>query len=251
MTPQGQQAYQQMLQTVRSEPFWRQHLDSNTIYIFPDLSGSNRYSGYTQKGTGQTPEGLTQASFVIHISKDALEAGQLAESATTLIHELSHTLHSTNVTARSLAPFLQTLSTLIADHPQIAALRQGASDPAQAREAQVERIRQALYEQTGYAEAEIFVHLQQLTHQPSVQIQGQTVEGSRYILAQVEFYAEQLKRIGLPPRMLRGILESLSRRVAILYDRRIAAAPANSKQRRLLELNKEQALAILQIASPQ
>jgi len=249
LTAQGQQTFQQMLTTVRSEPFWKQHLDTQEIFIFPDITGTNRYGGYTQRGTGQTAEGLTIPVFVIHIDKDKLEAGQIEESVAILIHELSHTLYEPQLIQRSLKSFTNSLAELLADHPTIAAMRQGAQDAAAARQIHIRRISQILYEQTGYGEAEIFVHLQQLTHQPPVPVGGQSIPGSRYILAEVEAYVKKLRGIGLPPRMLSGILRTLARRVALLYDRRIAAAPQGSKQRQLLELNKEQALAILSIAA--
>ena len=249
LTAQGQKAFQQMLTAVRGEPFWKQHLDTQDIFIFPDLTGANRYAGYTQRGTGQTAEGLTKPVFVIHISKNRLEASQVDESVATLIHEFGHTLHEPNLVSRSLKPFTNSLAELLADHPKIAAMRQGAKDAAEARQTHIKRISQILYEHTGYGEAEIFAHLQQLTHQPPVPAGGQSIPGGRFILAQVEAYAEKLRRIGLPPRMLSGILRTLDRRVALLYDRRIAAAPQGSNQRRLLEINKDQALAILGIAA--
>jgi hypothetical protein len=247
LTPDGRRTYQQVLARVRREPFWRQHLDQGRIYIFPDLTGTNLYSGYTQRGRGQTDEGLTVESFVIHISKDRLEAGQVDESVATLVHELSHTLYEPSITQRSLRPFTNSLAELLADHSQIAAQRQGAADATQARQLHVRHIGQILYERTGYAEAEIFVHLQQLTHQPAVQVEGESVAGHRYILAVVEGYVQQLRNTRIPPRLLAGILRSLSRRVSILYDRRIAAA-SDATERRRLQLSKEQALTILRLA---
>lgn len=249
LSAQGQQTYQQMLTNVQDEPFWKQHLATQEIYIFPDLTGTNRYNGYTQRGTGKTAEGLTTPVFIIHISKDRLDAGQLKESVATLIHELSHTLYEPSIIQSSLRSFTNSLSELLADHPAIAALRQGAQDPAAAQQIHVRRISQILYEHTGYGEGEIFVHLQQLTHQPSVTVGGQTVSGSHFILETVEAYVKKLQGIGLSPHMLSGILRKLARRVALLYDRRIEAAPQGSSQRRLLVINKDQALAILGIAA--
>lgn len=250
LTAPGQKAYQQMIATVRGEPFWKQHLDTQDIFIFPDLTGGNRYAGYTQRGSGKTAEGLTKPVFIIHVSKDRLEAGQIDESVATLIHELGHTLYEPTLVSRSMKAFTNNLAELLADHSKIVAMRQGAPDPAEARQTHIRRISQILYENTGYGEAEIFSHLQQLTHQPAVPAGGgRSIPGSRFILMQVEAYAKKLKSIGLPPRMLSGILNTLARRVALLYDRRIAAAPKGSNQRQLLEINKDQALAILSIAA--
>lgn len=248
LTPAGQKAYQGMIQTVRSEPFWRQHLDTNQIYIFPDLTGRNRYGGYLQKGTYQTDEGLTRTTYVIHISKDRLNNGEVQESAATLIHELSHTLGEPNVTERSLKPLTGKLAELLVDHPQIVAMRRSASNPEEARQLHLRRINQILFEYTGYAEGEIFVHLQQLTHQPPVRVQGETEQPHIYILNVVTGYIDRLKRIRMPPHLLAGILRSLRRRVEQLYKRRIAATPAGSTQRRLLELSLEQALGVLNLA---
>jgi hypothetical protein len=248
LSPKGQKTYQAMLARVRAEPFWKQRLDSIQVSIFPDLAGTNRYGGYTQRGTGQTAEGLTTTGYVIHISKDRLEAGQIEESAAILIHELSHTLHEPNVTDRVLKSLNDRLSVLLADHPQIAALRKGAPDADEARRTHIKLISQLLYEQTGYAEAEIFTHLQQLTHQPEVKIGQEKVSGSRYILLVVERYMEQLRRIGLPPKVLGGILGTLARRVDLLYQARIAATAAGSKERELLETNRRLAQMTLELA---
>src|SRR5262249_39025087 len=146
----------------------KDYLDKTTIYIFPDLAGKNRYSGYTQRGSATVSGGRAIPAFIIHISKDALEAKNVDASVATLIHELSHTLFEPETIHESLRPFLGSWSELLADHPQVAALRKGASDPAAARQTHIRHIGQILYEKTGYAEAEIFVHLQQLTAQPEV-----------------------------------------------------------------------------------
>jgi hypothetical protein len=246
LAPAGKQAYEEVMRRVRAEAFWRRHLDREQIYVFPDLRGRNRYAGYTQRGTAE--DDGSQA-FIVHLSKDALNAGEVDSSAATLVHELSHTIYEPAVVQRSLAPLLGTLSELVADHPRIRRLRRRARDQAQARATQIGPIRQLLHERTGYAEGEIFVHLQQLTHMPAeTTLDGERVRGSDYNLATVQHYLERLKRIGIPPRMLHGILDSLARRSAILYERRIEAAPARSRERELLRRNKDLALALLQLA---
>ncbi len=242
MNRQGRQTFNAMLSAVRAEPFWANWLDHHSIFIFPDLSGANRYGGYTQRSDDRW-----NPAFIIHISKDTLEAGQTAAATATLIHELSHTT-TESTTSRAMQPFLQRLALLLADHRKVKALRTGASNAQEARTIHMNRIRQILYERTAYAEEEIFVHLQQLTHQPSVSTTGGTIQPHRYILARVEAYVAQLRRIRLPERTLRGILDSLGRRVGLLYDRRIRALPRNSRERRLMELSKDQALLILRIA---
>jgi hypothetical protein len=219
LPPPGRRAYAQVMARVRGEAFWRQRLDREPIYIFPDLGGRNRYAGYTQRGTADDGS----PAFIIHISQEALSAGEVDSVAATLVHELSHTVFDPSVIARSLNPLLGSLSELIVEHPRLQTLR------------------------TAYGEAEIFVHLQQLTHMPAtVPADGGSVRGSDHVLAMVETYLDRLKRIGMPPRMLRGILDSLARRTVILYDRRIAAAPERDRER--LRSNKELALALFALA---
>ena len=243
LQPAGRRAYEQVMARVRGEAFWRQRLDREPIYIFPDLGGRNRYAGYTQRGTADDGS----PAFIIHISQEALNAGEVDSVAATLVHELSHTVFDPSIIGRSLNPLLGSLSELIVEHPRLKALRSGAADPAEARAAQVRQVRQLLYERTAYGEAEIFVHLQQLTHMPAtVPGDGGSVRGSDHVLAMVETYLDRLKRIGMPPRMLRGILDSLARRTVILYDRRIGAAPERDRER--LRNNKELALALFALA---
>jgi hypothetical protein len=243
LQPAGRRAYEQVVARVRGEAFWRQRLDREPIYIFPDLGGRNRYAGYTQRGTADDGS----PAFIIHISQEALNAGEVDSVAATLVHELSHTVFDPSVIGRSLNPLLGRLSELIVEHPRLQALRRGAAEPAEARAAQVRQVRQLLYERTAYGEAEIFVHLQQLTHMPAtVPADGGTVRGSDHVLAMVETYLNRLKQIGMPPRMLRGILDSLARRTAILYDRRIAAAQERDRER--LRNHKELALALFALA---
>lgn len=219
MNQQGRQTYGAMLTAVRSEPFWRNHLDNNSIFIFPDLSGANRYAGYTQRSNDRWNPG-----FIIHISKDTLEAGQTDAAVASLIHELSHTTFEGTI-GRAMQPFVRRLAALLADHPSVVALRAGASNASDARDTHIRRIRQILYERTGYAEAEIFVHLQQLTHQPPAVVGANTIPPHIFLLNVVRHYIEQVTRIRLPRRTLIGTLDMIARRVELLYDRRIAAIP--------------------------
>lgn len=248
MTPDGQRAYREAIAALRREPFWANYLDTTTVFIFPDLSGANRYAGYTQRGTERDPDGNETRAFIIHISKDALEAGNLDSVVANLVHELSHTLDVGATIRPALDSFLDELAGLLADHPDVQALRQGAADAAEARTTHVRRISQILYEHTGYGEAEVFAHLQQLTHQPAVDVSGQQVSGSRYILGTIEGYIRQLMSIGINPRTLDNLLDALGRRAAILYDRRIEAAPAGSTQRQRLQREKEIAQLTLRLA---
>jgi hypothetical protein len=233
---------------VRRDRFWNEHLMRNTIYIFPDLTGVNRYRGYTQTGTRTTEEGRTETIYIIHISRDLLNSGQTELVTANLIHELTHTAHEPNVVGRAMESFNRDLAELLADHPQIAALRSSATDAAAARSTHVSRIRQMLYEVTGYAEAEIFAHLQQLTHQPSMTIDGVQVSATDFILEEVTRYIVRLRRIGMPTRTLAGILISIRRRTMLLYDRRIAATAAGSVDRRRMETNKQLAESIFRLA---
>jgi hypothetical protein len=243
MNPAGQAAYAQMMSLVRAEPFWARHLAASQVYIVPDLR-RGRYGGYTQQGRG--PDGEVVA--VVHLDAERLENGDAQRSAATVIHELSHVIYDPSVTDRALAPLRAELSGLIADHPRLQAIRAGAADPAAERDRQVRLISQILYEATGYAEEEVFVHLQQLTHMPrSIQVGSDTVTGTDIVLIEVEGYLRQLRRIGLPPRLLEGVVRQLRRRTRLLYERRIAALPAGSRERRIMELNRDQADNILDL----
>jgi len=250
LTPRGREIFMDALRMVRQEHFWNQHLQNHMIYIFPDLTGANRYRGYTQHSSQTNSSGQTEEVWVIHISKDLLEtvpaAGEEPPTrlvATSMVHELSHTL-GTNVLERSMQPFERELVDLLVDHPQIAALRTGATDPAAARQEHIQMLRQMIHDATTYAEGEIFVHLQQLSHQPDMMVSGTGVRGSDFILDQVSSWIHRLACIGLQPHFLAGLLASIRRRVMRTYDDRIAAAPAGSRERRLLELDKQLADAI-------
>lgn len=246
LTPDGQSAYKQMMQTVKAEAFWQKYLEKQTVYVFPDLSGNKRYAGYMQKGKNTETQ---QPVYIIHVSKDMLNAGKVQEVAASLVHELSHTAYEPGVLRQSMDSMNEGLAELIADHPDIQKLRSKATDPDDARAQHVRKLKQLFYEATGYAEGEIFVHLQQLTHMPSeIDVTGGKARSSEYIIAIVEAYIKQIKRIGLSPQMQKGILNSIKERTKALYDRRIAAAPKNSKERKLLEINKDMALSILELA---
>ncbi len=256
LTQRGRENFMGALMLVRREQFWNNYLSRNTIYIFPDLTGVNRYRGFTQVARRTVAGNRPETIYVIHVSKDLLEyvpadpneppATQLVSAL--IVHELSHSILGTNRIGEAMEAFETDLAGLIADHPRVVALRAGAVDPAAARSTHVSRIRQMLYEVTGYAEEEIFVHLQQLTHQPSMSIDSHAVRGSDFILSQVELYMRRLRRIGLPPRILMEVLTAIRRQAGELYDRRIAAAPAGSEERRMLEINKRLALSTFDLA---
>jgi hypothetical protein len=248
LTQAGRESFMAALMLVRRDKFWNDYLSRNTVYIFPDLTGVNRYRGYTQVATRTAEGSRPQTIYVIHVSKDLLDSGQTEMVAANIVHELSHSIYDTNRIGRAMQAFESDLAGLIADHPRVVQLRAGAADAAAARNTHVSRIRQMLYEVTGYAEEEIFVHLQQLTHQPSMTIDGTAVRGSDFILSQVELFMRRLRRIGLPPRVLNQVLAAILRQAGALYDRRIAAAPAGSSDRRMLEVNKELAMNTFQLA---
>jgi hypothetical protein len=250
LTPQGREHFESALASVRQEHFWNQHLATHTIFMFPDLSGVNRYRGYTQSATQNDPSGRPQNAYVIHLSKDLLESGDIELAAASMVHELSHTLYP-GVAKGATANFEAGLAELLADHPDFVAMRSAAPDAAAARQIHVRHLRQMLYEATGYAEGEIFVHLQQLTHQPSMTINGRGVGGADFILDELTDWIGKLRRIGMPPAVLREILSGVIRRAMETYDARIAAAPAGSSERTSLETNKRLAQAIINLAIDQ
>jgi hypothetical protein len=236
------------LRLVRREPFWDQHLRSHTIYVFPDLTGTNRYRGYTQEGTHTDDAGRRRSVFIIHISQDMLNNRQTELVATNLVHELAHTINEPTTLDRAMETFQGDLAELLADHPQVQAARASAADATAARQEHVSRIRQLLHDASSYAEGEILSLLQQLTHQPSMTIDGAAVSGTHFVLDLVTAYVRQLARIGLPRTMLGGLIGSIRRRTEALYDRRIAAAPAGSQARRVLAADKALALSTLGLA---
>ena len=248
LTPAGRESFMAALTLVRRDRFWSDYLLHNTVFIFPDLTGANRYRGFTQTATHRTAGNRPQTIFVIHVSKDLLELSQSEMVAANIVHELSHTAYRYNQIGEAMRSFETDLATLMVDHPRIVALRSAAADAAAARSTHLARIRQMLYEVTGYGEEEIFVHLQQLTHQPSMTINNAPVRGSDFILSQVELFMRRLRRIGMPVGILNQVLGSIRRQAIELYDRRIAMAPVGSLDRRNLELSKEQALLIFQMA---
>ncbi len=252
LTPKGRETFMNALRAVRSEHFWNQHLQNHKIYIFPDLSGVNRYRGYTQHSSQSSATGPAEDVWVIHISKDLLELGDKGRDLATasIVHELSHTLGG-DVLEPAMQPLERQLADLLVDHPRIAALRSGAGDAAAARLEHLRLIRQMIHDATTYTEAEVFVHFQQLSHQPNITINNVAISGSDYILDEVTSWMHRLACIGLPPRVLADVLGSIRTRVARTYTDRIAAAPAGSPERHRLELDQRLAEAIWPLALSQ
>ena len=247
LTPKGRESFMAALTLVRRERFWNDYLSRNTIFIFPDLTGDNRYRGFTQQATRTVEGNRPQTITVIHVSKDLLEQEQSELVAANIVHELSHSAYRNQV-GQAMQTFETDLANLIVEHPRLVTLRSSASDPAALRHIHVSRIRQMLYEVTGYGEEEIFVHLQQLTHQPAMTINTTTLRGADFILMQVELFMRRLRQIGMPVGILNQVLAAIRRHAIELYDRRIAMAPAGSAERTSLELSKRQALLIFQMA---
>jgi hypothetical protein len=178
------------------------------------------------------------------MSIELLKLGDANRVAATLVHELSHQIDE-KVSSPAMQPFLGELATLIAGHPAIVALRAGAADPVEAEARQLRSINQMLYEATTYAEDEIFVHLEQLTHQPAMNVGGTVFRAGAYITTLLEGFVRQLRRIGFPKATENEILLGVFRRAMRLYDRRIAASPDGSEERRRLEINKRMAAVAL------
>lgn len=253
LSPKGQLAYTKAIELVKKEPYWNSFFASNEVYVFPDLGGSNRFSGYNQ--TAKDPDDPLghRKIVIVHLSKDPLEADFPEASASTLVHELSHTVNEVSIIGRSLSDFRKSMADLLVDHPDILATRTGATDPDALKEEQRKRLSQILYEKLGYGEEEIFVHLQQLTHQPDVGLMkpdGTTewLRGAQYVQREVLRYVENLKRIGLEPSVLKGILDRMQRRVDMVYDDRIAAQPKDSTEAKRLEANKKMARLLFDLA---
>jgi uncharacterized protein DUF4157 len=240
------ETFMSALLLVQQESFWRNYLATHNVFIIPDVTGTN-YGGYTQTGTGRDGSGRPIHSYAIHMSIELMKIGNPNRVAATIVHELSHQIDAPSSTP-ALQPFLGELATLIASHPDIVALRAGAPDAAEAEARQLRSINQMLYEATTRAEDEMFVHLQQLTHQPEMRVRGNMVRGSDYIIALVEGFVRQLRKIGFPRATENQLLVGIMKRAMALYDRRIAAAPEGSPEREKLDINKRMAALALQEA---
>lgn len=237
------ETFMSALLQVQAESFWRDYLRTHTVHIIPDVTGTN-YGGYTQTGTRRDDSGRIDRTYAIHMSIELIRLGDAGRVAATIVHELSHQLDE-KASSPAMQPFLGELATLIAGHPDIVALRAGATDPAEAEARQLRSINQILYEATTYAEDEIFVHLEQLTHQPAMTVDGTTYRASTYITALLEGFVRQLRKIGFPRATENDLLVGVFRRAMRLYDRRIAAAPEGSEERKRLDINKRMAAVAL------
>ncbi len=246
LTPALRETFYSALLLVQQESFWRNYLASHTVYMIPDVTGMD-YGGYTQTGTHTDASGRVERTYAIHMSIELLRIGDARRVAATMVHELSHQVDRP-VGSPAFRPLLGELAALIASHPDIVALRAGAPDPALAERRQLRSINQMLYEATSRAEDEIFVHLQQLTHQPDMTIGGTRVRAGDYIITLIEGFVRQLRTIGLPAAMVNDLLRRVFARAMRLYDERIAAAPAGSRERQLLEVNKQLAGLVWQEA---
>ncbi len=253
LSAQGQLAYKKAVKLVKDEPFWNNYFNTNEIFIFPDLQGGNRFSGYNQAVPDPNDPTGQKKVIIVHISQIHLNNNFPELSASTIVHELSHVIYDPSVLERALAPFKNSIAALLVDHPQIIATRKGAKDPVAAKEQQQKRISQILYETLAYGEEEIFVHLQQLTHQPDVTVTKsdgtqESLRGAQLLQHEVLRYIQRLQKIGLEKRMLQGVLGQIGRRVDIMYDNRIAAFPKGSKQRGIMEAQKKMAQLIFEMA---
>jgi hypothetical protein len=249
LTPKGRETFMEALRAVRREPFWDKYLQNHTVYVFPDLTGTNRYRGYTQRGSHKDDAtGRTMPVYIIHISQDLLNNEQTELVTTNLVHELTHTVDNPVSVESAMESFQGDLAELLADHPQVKALRAAAADATASRQEHVARIRQMLHEVTGYAEGEIMSLLQQFTYQPAMDIGGTTYNRSHFVLEQVTIYAKQLVRIGMPTQMQTNVFNSIQKRTAALYDSRVAAFPAGSPGQERVKSDKTLALMILKMA---
>jgi len=252
LSPKGQKAYQKAIDLVKAEAFWKNYFAQNEIYIYPDLGGANRFGGYNQAlNDPDDPTGKRKV-IIVHLSKTPLENDFPEMAASTIVHELSHVIYEPSVLQKTLSSFSISIVDLLLEHPDIVADRAKAANPADVKEEQRSKLKQVLYETLAYAEEEIFVHLQQLTHQPDVTIKkaggDESLRGSQVLQAQVLRYVQRLKKIGLDKHTENGLLDSIGRRADLFYDRRIAAWPAGSKQRDILDANKKMAQLLFEMA---
>ena len=252
LSPKGKLAYQKAIQLVKNEPFWDNYFLQNDIFIFPDLSGNNRFSGYNQSVNDPNDPTGRRKVIIVHLSSAPLENNFPEISASTIVHELSHVVYEPSVLQMALSSFRNSIVDLLLEHPDIIAQRQKAVNAAKVKEQQRSRLKQILYETLAYGEEEIFVHLQQLTHQPDVTIHkpggDESLRGAQLLEREVLRYVQKLQKIGLDAHTLKGVLDHIGRRVDLFYDTRIFALPAGSKQRQIMEANKKMAQLLFEFA---
>ena len=228
-------------------------MNTNEVYIFPDLQGANRFSGYNQAVPDPNDPTGSRKIIIVHINTSYLNNNFPEQSASTIIHELSHVIYDPGVLDAALAGFRRSIVDLLLQHPDIIAGRAGAADQAAVTEQQRQRLSQILYETVAYAEEELFVHMQQLTHQPDVSMirpdgTQEDLRDAQLLERELLRYVQRLQALGLETRMLNGVLDMIGRRSDILFDRRIAAYPAGSTQRQRLDANKRMAQLIFEMA---
>jgi Domain of unknown function (DUF4157) len=248
----GQQAYKKAIQLVKNEAFWNNYFSQNDVFIFPDLKGNNRFSGYNQTIKDPNDPTGNRKVIIVHLSSIPLENNFPEMSASTIIHELSHVIYEPSVLEKALSSFRISIADLLLEHPDILALRKKAVNAAEVKDKQRSRLKQILYETLAYGEEEIFVHLQQLTHQPDVTIKkpggDESLRGAQLLEREVLRYVQRLQKIGLDARTLNGVLDQIGRRTDIFYDRRIEALPAKSKERQIMGANKKMAQLLFELA---
>ncbi|WP_462254719.1 eCIS core domain-containing protein [Ferruginibacter sp.] len=252
LSVKGQQAYKKAIQLVKNESFWNNYFSQNDVFIFPDLKGNNRFSGYNQTIKDPNDPTGNRKVVIVHLSSIPLENNFPEMSASTIVHELSHAVYEPSVLEKALSSFRISIADLLMEHPDIIALRKNAVNAAEVKDKQRSRLKQILYETLAYGEEEIFVHLQQLTHQPDVTIKkpggDESLRGAQLLEREVLRYVQRLQKIGLDAKTLNGVLDQIGRRTDIFYDRRIEAIPAGSKERQIMGANKKMAQLLFELA---
>ena len=252
LSVKGQQAYKKAIQLVKNEAFWNNYFAQNDVFIFPDLKGNNRFSGYNQTIKDPNDPTGNRKVIIVHLSSIPLENNFPEMSASTIVHELSHAVYEPSVLEKALSSFRVSIADLLLEHPDIVSLRKKAANAAEVKDKQRSRLKQILYETLAYGEEEIFVHLQQLTHQPDVTIKkpggDESLRGAQLLEREVLRYVQRLQKIGLDARTLNGVLDQIGRRTDLFYDRRIDALPAGSKQRQIMSANKKMAQLLFELA---
>jgi hypothetical protein len=232
LSPLGRTTLNQALAAVRSEPFFRNLIDSNEFDFVPDNAVCGRFNAFTLTGEGDLLPGAQRAratATLVLICRRLIDSGNLEQLRSTLAHELSHAaerLIAGRPTARLVTePVIRELSVQLARLPQF----QGMERP----------IRQFLDERIGSPQGEIFADLQQLPQSPQMRQDDR-------VLAVVVCELRRMDAAGLPQSVRGTLIDDLRLRTEAFYRLRIERA--QGAQARQLQSMSDYALTTLRQA---
>lgn len=219
LSPKGQETFRKGLEAVRKEPFYGDFLSTGQVEIIPDESACVRYGGYTQYGQEQeTIPGSRTAKrrhYIVHVCKKKIESGNASDVEAIVAHELSHSVEKEfageEVATLVSKPVLKDLAAQLAKLPKYAGMEKV--------------LLQFLFEHIGgYSEAEIFVALQQVPHDPTL------LKDDR-LLAMLICDLRRIDASGFPKEVRDMLVRELRLRTEFFYDERIRQESDKGAQR--------------------